>query len=108
MDGWQSPGLVPVYINKSSSLFLSFQMQMRRPVFFGFFFRLGAYYISSRGHAEHAFAPLRSRTHTTHCWQPPAVCCCLLSVVPPQEQEDQEGDQEPPHPHNTERLPLST
>jgi hypothetical protein len=33
---------------------------------------LGAYYIS-RGHAEHAFAPLRSRTHTTHCWHPPAV-----------------------------------
>jgi hypothetical protein len=60
------------------------------------FFGLGAYYIS-RGHAEHASAPLRSRTHTTHCWQPPAV-------VPPQ--EDQEGNQGTPD--NTERLHLST
>jgi hypothetical protein len=61
--------------------------------FFLFAWGLGAYYIS-RGHVEHASAPLRSRTHTTHCWQPPAV-------VPPQ--EDQEGDQETPD--NTERLP---
>jgi hypothetical protein len=51
----------------------------------------------SKGHAEHAPAPPRSRTHTTHCWQPPAA-------VPPQ--EDQEGAQELPD--NTERLPLST
>ena len=36
--------------------------------------------LEKRCHAEHAFAPLRSRTPTTHCWQPPAV-------VPPQEEE---------------------
>jgi hypothetical protein len=54
------------------------------------FFCLGDYYIIYiiRARAEHASAPLRSRTRTTHWWQPPALvffcersfscCACAL------------------------------
>jgi hypothetical protein len=59
----------------------------------GVFFGLGGYYIS-RVRAEHASAPLRSRTRTTHWWQPPASAL----------QEGQEREQEVPH--NTKHLPL--
>ena len=55
----------------------------------------GDYYIS-RARAEPAFGALRSRTRTTHWWQPPALCVPL--------QEGQVGVQESPH--NTEGLPL--
>jgi hypothetical protein len=51
---------------------------------------------SSRVRAEHAFGALRSRTRTTHWWQPPALC------VPLQEGQ-QVRNQETPH--NTEGLP---
>jgi hypothetical protein len=38
-----------------------------------FFFLLGDYYIS-RVRADPAFGAIRSRTRTTHWWQPPASC----------------------------------
>ena len=41
-----------------------------------FFFCLGDYY-TSRVRAEPAFGALRSRTRTTHWWQPPALCVPL-------------------------------
>jgi hypothetical protein len=69
----------------------------QRPIHWVFFvvFLFSGDYIS-RVRAEHASAPLRSRTRTTHWWQPPALCVPL--------QEGQVGVQESPH--NTEGLPL--
>jgi hypothetical protein len=71
-------------------------VSLRRGLLLLDFFPAWAGYDISRARAEPAFGEPRSRTRTTHWWQPPAFCAPL--------QEGQVGVQEPPH--NTEGLPL--